>query len=142
MSRILALLLASVTAQVTDSGRFWSTLYGKDTLSDNAVHALSPPLDNQLLVLASIREDERQPEMDPGPPKFAEAIDFVVDSKGGQGEWMQRGELWIWRAQVASPGALSLSLLFEHFELAAGSEFYIKTDSVRDLLSNARFCRS
>ena len=122
------LFLSTTIAQVTFHGRYWSTLYGKDILSTKAMHALDPPMNNQLLLLASIRDDE-SPEK-AGPPKFAEAIDFPVDSKTGGGEWLLRDGMWIWRAQVSSPGALSLSLLFDHFELAPGSEFYIKTDSV------------
>lgn len=132
MSRLLLVFVSAAIAQVTFHGRFWSTLYGKDVLSTKAMHTLDPPMNNQLLMLASFREEE-----DPGPPKFAEAIEFPVDSKNN-GEWLQRDGLWIWRAQVTSPGALSLSLLFDHFELAEGSEFYIKTDTVTKALIKSR----
>jgi hypothetical protein len=121
--------------QVVQRGKYWSTLYDKGILSAKAIHSV----ELQKYQLAELRDEDNF-----GPPKFAHAIDFSLDSNI-DGEWIVKGKLIydefllfvgklrIWRAQVSSPGALSISLLFDYFELAPDSEFYIKTDKVFSL---------
>jgi hypothetical protein len=79
---LVAVLLASAAGQVTQRGKYWSTLYGKDLLSAKALHSLQL----NKYQLAELKDDENI-----GPPKFAHAIDFAIDSKV-DGEWLDKGK--------------------------------------------------
>ena len=79
---LFAVIIGSVVGQVTQRGKYWSTLYGKDLLSTKAIHSLQL----NKYQLAELKDDENI-----GPPKFAHAINFAVDSKV-DGEWLDKGK--------------------------------------------------
>ena len=59
------------------------------------------------------------------PLRYGAVIATALDS-AQTGEWLQLpgGEL-VWRVAIASPGALSLGILFDRFELPPGAELYL-----------------
>jgi hypothetical protein len=129
---LAALIAGLVQAQVKTKGIYWALLYGKEMLAPQALFSVEPQLDNRLLLLQALAEETGSHGAgDPGPPKFAQAVDMHLNSST-DGIWTAMPSLNIrmWRAQVTSPGAVSLSLLFDDFYLAPGSEFYVKTDQV------------
>ena len=67
--------------QVVQRGKYWSTLYDKGSLSNKAIHSVRL----QKYQLAELQDDENS-----GPPKFAHAIDFSLDSNI-DGEWVDKG---------------------------------------------------
>ncbi len=54
---------------------------------------------------------------------------FLNISPESGGIWTHHGARRIWRAQLRSPGALSLGLIFEHFRLEPGVKLLIYTPS-------------
>ena len=90
-----------------------------------------PKLDNEILMKAAMEQDRPDPltHVRPqSPHKFAEAVDFHVDiTDAGRGSWIEdaTNNRRTWRSIIKSPGALSISLLFNDFMLPDGSELYI-----------------
>lgn len=136
MRALVAILVALIwvhiiEAQVKVNGIYWTLLYGKDMLAPQAMLTVEPHLDNHLLLMQTLMEEALGGLNDPGPPKFAQAVDMRVNSST-DGIWtiLPSRKLRVWRAQITSPGAISLSFIFDNFRLAPGSEFYVKTDQV------------
>lgn len=117
----IAVFAPTVHAQVETRGNYGVGTFSKTILGQQAVHRL-PNQDNQKLAKAADDEDAATG----APFKFAESIEYPLDM-GTAGEWQTDVQAGVkrWRLQVISPGALSLSLLFSHFEIPSGAEFYV-----------------
>lgn len=136
LSVILALLLSSlsnyffVNGQVQKEGRFKPYGFVKSG-SFNDIIVEGPKLDNELLMKATLERERPDPltHMRPqAPHKFAEAVDFQMDiTDPTRGTWIEDASTnrRTWRTIIKSPGALSLSLLFNDFMLPEGGELYV-----------------
>lgn len=120
MPLLLTLFLCSLAlAQVEHLGRLaladdlfsWS--------SKNTIHL--PPLSNSELMVAAAASDA----VSPGPSRFGEAVEMHADLHDG--EWFEDKDRGIrqWRLQISSPGAITLSLLFDDFFLPEDGELYV-----------------
>ena len=89
-----------------------------------------PPLSNDDLMVAAAISDA----VNPGPSRFAEAVE--VNASVDSGEWtiINNGTVKEWRLEISSPGAITISLLFEQFHIPAMGEFYVISQNVLDLL--------
>jgi hypothetical protein len=79
-------------------------------------------------VQALLAEDERNAGAI-APFRFGQGTAVSIGLEQG-GEWLdlQDGRR-LWRARVVSPGAWSLNLIFDRFQLPAGAELYVYNDS-------------
>jgi lysyl endopeptidase len=78
-------------------------------------------------VAALLAEDERNSDK-LGPFRFGEGAEVAIGLSEG-GEWLQLEDgRRLWRARVESPGAWSLNLIFDRFQLPAGAELYVYND--------------
>jgi hypothetical protein len=77
-------------------------------------------------VEALLAEDaERERSRVPVAPRFAKSIEVAyTPENSGTWETLDDGSR-LWRLRISSPGALSLSLALRHFDLPAGSSFWI-----------------
>ncbi len=67
-----------------------------------------------------------------GVLKFGEEVKVSIDSStAGRWDTLSNGAR-VWRLRVASPGAFSLSFLFDDFALADGEELYVYNDARSD----------
>ena len=135
ISILYALLLSClsnqiVSGQVQIKGRYQP--YG--FLKSGSFHDIiveGPKLDNDVLMKAALEQDRPDPltHVRPqAPHKFAEAVDFQVDiTDATRGTWIEdnANNRRTWRSIIKSPGALSISLLFNDFMLPEGSELYV-----------------
>lgn len=136
MLSLLNLLLLSCLSnqfaygQVQTKGRYQP--YG--FLKSGSFHDIiveGPLLDNDLLMKAAMELDRPDPltHIRPqAPHKFAEAVDFHVDiTDATRGTWIEdsANNRRTWRSIIKSPGALSVSLLFNEFVLPEGGELYV-----------------
>lgn len=88
-----------------------------------AVEVLAPPD-----VAALIAEDERNVDK-VGPFRFGQGQEVSLGLTEG-GEWLDLGDgRRLWRARIESPGAWSLNLIFDRFQLPAGAELYVYNDT-------------
>lgn len=79
-------------------------------------------------VEALLAEDERNADK-LGPFRFGQGAEVAIGLAEG-GEWLDLGDgRRLWRARVESPGAWSLNLIFDRFQLPAGGEFYVYNDA-------------
>lgn len=119
-----------VKAQVQTFGVFPHTTFANlNVEAKQGLYYSLPPMDN-----ARILARELIAQQDGGlkPYKFGEAVDFELDISR-DGEWTidPSGTARVWRAVIQSPGASSLSVLFKHFYLPPGSEFYVIGSNVK-----------
>ena len=119
-----------VLAQVQSKGRFKPYGFVKSG-SFHDVIVEGPLLNNEILMKAALDREKPDPltHMRPqAPHKFAEAVDVQIDiTDPTRGTWIEDEENnhRTWRTIIKSPGALSLSLLFNDFMLPEGGELYI-----------------
>lgn len=122
--------LSLILGQVQKEGHFKP--YG--FLKSSSFHDIvveGPRLDNDKLMKAALEQDRPDPltHMRPqAPHKFAEAVDVQIDiTDPTRGTWIEdvSNNRRTWRTIVKSPGALSVSLLFNDFMLPEGGELYI-----------------
>jgi hypothetical protein len=79
-------------------------------------------------VQALLAEDERNAGAI-APFRFGQGTAVSIGLEQG-GEWLDLGDgRRLWRARVVSPGAWSLNLIFDRFQLPAGAELYVYNDS-------------
>lgn len=119
-----------VMGQVQRRGRFKPYGFLKSGAFDDVVFE-GPKLDNDLLLKDTLERERPDPltRIRPQTPhKFAEAIDVKIDiTEPAHGTWIEDpiNNRHTLRAIIKSPGALSISLLFDDFKLPEGSELYI-----------------
>ena len=76
---------------------------------------------------ALLEEDARAGRA--GAQRFAFAHDVALDPTNS-GRWTTRDDgSRVWELRLESPGALSLSLAFERFQLPAGAELFVRDDA-------------
>lgn len=112
----LAIMPLLVFAQVQHQGTF--APLGSLKSLHHAVLRL-PPLSNDELMVAAAMADS----MNPGPSRFGEAVEVKADMS--QGEWTVREGRREWTLEISSPGAVTLSLLFDQFFIPNDGEFYV-----------------
>lgn len=119
-----------VIGQVQREGRFKPYGFVKSG-SFHDVVIEGPKLDNEELMKATLEMERPDPltHVRPqAPHKFAEAVDVHIDiTDPTRGTWIEDPSTnrRTWRAVVKSPGALSVSLLFNDFMLPEDGELYI-----------------
>ena len=111
------LLAAASSAQLSQPGT-------PPSLRQPTIFAEEPPL--VLLpapdVAALMAEDEARGQW---PLRYGAVIATELDAETS-GEWLQLGDgSLVWRVALASPGALSLGVLFDRFELPPGAELFL-----------------
>lgn len=136
LSAIFVLILSCLSnqlfvfAQVQREGRFKPYGFVKSG-SFNDVIVEGPKLDNEILMKATLERERPDPltHMRPqAPHKFAEAVDVQIDiTDPTRGTWIEDSSTnrRTWRTIIKSPGALSVSLLFNDFMLPEGGELYV-----------------
>lgn len=121
-----------VFAQLQQKGHFKP--YGYGYYKSGSFHDVvteGPKLNNEVLMKAALEIERPDPltrVRAQAPHKFAEAVDVHIDiTDSTRGTWIEDtyNDRRTWRAVVKSPGALSLSLLFNDFMLPEDSELYI-----------------
>lgn len=120
-----------VEAQVAKKGKLKPLTKSMRTVLDPKARFQLPIQDNDILIQNEQDKDLQSSYLKPF--KFATAIDFVIDMETG-GEWTldSRNNLRIWRAEISSANATSLSLILDKFYLPPNSELYIIGSSVRE----------
>lgn len=119
-----------VLSQVQSKGRFKPYGFLKSG-SFNDVIVEGPILDNEILMKAAMERERPDPltHLRPqAPHKFAEAVDVQIDiTDPSRGTWIEdeNNNHRTWRTIIKSPGALSISLLFNDFMLPEDGELYI-----------------
>ena len=125
--RVIGLLLlaffvfdAAAIAQISMGGQ---PISFQKTLSPNIETAKTPPVDFQRLLA------EEEAEKDEAIPfRFGEPFDvYYTLSNSGNWETLQNGDR-VWRLRIESPGAYSINLLYSHFYLPEGAEFFIYSE--------------
>ena len=114
--------LLTVQGQVQTVGLYPHSDF-KDFSDDLKVRYVLPPMDNTKILA---RELMAQQQGGAKPFKFGEAVPFSLNIHN-DGQWSvdAGGTARVWRAIIQSPGAQSLSILFNDFFLPPKSEFYI-----------------
>lgn len=114
---LLTLVASPALAQLAVPGQPASARHPKLLLSAPPVFVLPPPDVRRLM-----EEDEARQQW---PFRYGAVIATALSSDE-VGEWsaLPGGEL-VWRLALSSPGALSLGVLFDRFELPAGGELYL-----------------
>lgn len=119
---LLALISPLAQAQVQSPG-LWAHSPFNRVADELKARYILPPMDNTKILA---RELIAQQMGGPKPYKFGEAVKFSINIKD-DGEWRlhEEGTLRIWRAILHSPGAQSLSILFNEFYLPPHAELYV-----------------
>lgn len=79
-------------------------------------------------VPALLAEDERN-SGELAPFRFGQGAEVSIGLEQG-GEWLDLEDgRRLWRVRVVSPGAWSLNLIFDRFQLPAGAELYVYNDA-------------
>lgn len=114
-------VVGTAVAQVEHASHYKTNVNSlKSSLHRHPVLRL-PPLSNDELMVAAAVSDA----MNPGPSRFGEAVEVQAGME--EGEWVVDGtrKRREWRLEVSSPGAVTLSLLFDVFYIPSGGEFYV-----------------
>jgi len=130
-SLIIILFISNVIyAQVSKSGNLRTLSKSMKMTIDSKARYVLPAQDNELLIQNEQNKDIKSSYLKPF--KFATAVNFPIDIRTG-GEWVEdtKNNLKIWRAEISSDKAISLSLIFDEFHLPENSELYIIGSSVR-----------
>lgn len=131
--QMLVLMTAAVNfvaGQVQSAGRYKPYGFLKSGRFADVINE-GPRLDNENLLKAALAREQPDPltRVRPqAPHKFAEAVDVHINiTDADRGTWIEDSEnnRRTWRSVVKSPGALSISLLFNDFMLPTGSELYV-----------------
>ncbi len=114
-------------AQVTNEGHPKSWDLSKDKQQFKAY--VLPEFDVQ----AMLAEDEMRDKDKSGYWRFGKK--FPVDLGFEDGKWLtlDNGDR-IWRIKIHSPGALTMNVIFDEYELPAGASVYLYNDDHSDLL--------
>jgi hypothetical protein len=114
---MLSLLFFAAYGQVEYKKR----LFRQSSISDSSKKLQLPPISNAELMVAAAAYDATHP----GPSRFAEAIEMQATLQDG--EWTEDTESGVreWSLQISSPGAITLSLLFDDFFIPENGEFYV-----------------
>lgn len=112
------LLAVAASAQVAQPGRPASSRHAALALGDVPAYVLPAPDLERLM-----REDE---ERNHWPLRYGAAIPtgFATDDAG---RWDVLGGELVWRLRIVSPGARSLGLLFDRYELPASGRVFVYT---------------
>jgi hypothetical protein len=123
--RALALLLCASLAQAQiEYGGAPPSSYGP--LAAELPTVVMAPVD----VAALLAEDARQAGK--GPFRFGENLEVDLGFESGAWSELASGDR-VWRLRIASPGALSLSLVFSRYDLPFGAELYAYDDERRSV---------
>ena len=78
-------------------------------------------------VAALLAEDEAASDK-ARPFRFGQGLEVAIGVEQG-GEWLELADgRRLWRVRVESPGAYSLNLVFDRFQLSEGAELYVYND--------------
>lgn len=119
---IVLVLLIRCEAQVESAGRFQPISRLTDLHSAGLIKLAA--LDNEALQAAADAEQAASEKINELPPKFAEGVPLNIDIRK-DGVWTEQQDSRVWRIAVSSPGAYSLSLLFDQFYLPPGGELFL-----------------
>lgn len=93
---------------------------------------LAPTEAIEVLAAPDVQALQAEDERNAGaiaPFRFGQGTAVSIGLEQG-GEWLDLGDgRRLWRARVVSPGAWSLNLIFDRFQLPAGAELYVYNDS-------------
>ena len=106
-------------------------LYRDESVVGSPKQLRLPPISNSELMVAAAAYDATHP----GPSRFGEAVEMAAEI--GDGEWKEDSERNVreWRLQISSPGAITLSILFDDFCIPENGEFYVIGLNVYDIAS-------
>jgi hypothetical protein len=90
-----------------------------------------PPISNSELIVAAAAYDAAHP----GPSRFGEAVEMHAEMSDGEWSEDQERNVRVWRLQISSPGAITLSILFDDFHIPDHGEFYVIGLNVSDIAS-------
>jgi hypothetical protein len=132
-SKSLALLLAlsfvsgSAWAQLSTPGRPASERF---SLSDEVPLVVLPTPD-----VARLRAEDEADRLagTPKPYRYG-AVQPLGLGLETHGRWDEAQGTLVWRLEIASPGALSLGVLFDSFDLPAGAELFLYDPARRHVL--------
>ena len=110
-----------VFAQISEGGTPVSFTLDVDVRNGKIPVIAMPSVD----VRALLQEDERDKNSGMKPFRFGYTIDVDIDiKKDGLKETLSNGDN-LWLLKIHSANALSINLIYSHFNLAEGSKFFV-----------------
>ncbi|MCH8568009.1 MAG: T9SS type A sorting domain-containing protein [Balneolales bacterium] len=104
-------------------------------LHDKIIQKDVPIIQMQSFDLAAVRAEDRLQDFQPATPfRFGYNMDVQINPDNS-GVWeVEEGKFRLWRVGIESPGARSLNLLFDKYELPEGARLFVYSADKKELI--------